>query len=459
VPVESDLKPRPVRWVGASPAPTEDFLYHLHRGSELLLQDRVVEAKEALEQALTHQPQDAKSQDLLAGVYFRLGLYPRAIEIWTRLVGNHDQDPTLHVNLGLALFKTGQHEHALDHIHHALRIQPDHERAWGYLGLIHWRRGQLQEARDAFLRGGQATMARRMEESFEASVAPGGREPEPVEDAVAAMEAERKASLRAAAEEAATRLESGALPLEVADSRASAPSPSGAWETVAPGEEPVPLVHRRDRAPVPERAAALASLLTTWTVTAPKGTALMVAPTGELHVNAAGNVFCRLEGLAATRGSFRTAMVRRRARGRELEEFLGHTNPVMQWYGPVGGILVPPEGEGFFAFRMEPTDAVFLREETLFAFEESLRFETGQLPLAGEPAVLIQLAGAGTAVLRLAGPPKGLPVEEGTEVRVDPARLVGWTGRLLPGASRGTLPHAATAPPLSFRGEGTVLLR
>ena len=28
----------------------------------------------------------------------------------------------------------------------ALEVQPDHERAWGYLGLIHWRLGAFAEA-------------------------------------------------------------------------------------------------------------------------------------------------------------------------------------------------------------------------------------------------------------------------------------------------------------------------
>ena len=42
----------------------------------------VLEAKEELEFALTMQPLDAKGQDLLGTVYFRLGLYPRAIQIY-----------------------------------------------------------------------------------------------------------------------------------------------------------------------------------------------------------------------------------------------------------------------------------------------------------------------------------------------------------------------------------------
>src|SRR5262249_14554033 len=63
----------------------EDFLFHLYRGSELLQDNRVHEAKEELEQALTLQPRDPKGQDLLAVVYFRIGHYPRAIQIYEQL--------------------------------------------------------------------------------------------------------------------------------------------------------------------------------------------------------------------------------------------------------------------------------------------------------------------------------------------------------------------------------------
>src|SRR5260370_28399542 len=70
----------------AAPDATEDFLFHLYRGSELLQDNRVHEAKEELEQALKLQPRDAQGQDLLAVVYFHLGLFPPSIEIHQKLV-------------------------------------------------------------------------------------------------------------------------------------------------------------------------------------------------------------------------------------------------------------------------------------------------------------------------------------------------------------------------------------
>ena len=81
----------------------EDFLFHLYRGSELLQENRVLEAKEELEFALTMQPSDPKGQDLLGAVYFRLGLYPRAIQIYEALEHGFPNDASIKVNLALSL--------------------------------------------------------------------------------------------------------------------------------------------------------------------------------------------------------------------------------------------------------------------------------------------------------------------------------------------------------------------
>ena len=80
---------------------SEEFLFHLYRGAELLQDARDHEAKEELEAALALQPRDAKGQDLLAVVYFRLGLYPRAIHIYEDLRRDAPKEATLLVNLSL----------------------------------------------------------------------------------------------------------------------------------------------------------------------------------------------------------------------------------------------------------------------------------------------------------------------------------------------------------------------
>lgn len=435
-------------------ASDEDFVYHLYRGSELLMDGRVVEAKGEIERALSVKPQDAKGQDLLAAVYFRLGVYPRAIEIWDRLVRAYPRDATLRVNLSLALLKTGQPGQALEHIQTALELSPEHERAWGYLGLIHWRAGRYEEARQAFLRGGQAAMARRMEELIAAgTTAAGGLSALVEQEPTGSKE---RAAMRLAAEQAIERFEAEQVPLSVEE---SAPRrPSGAWRVGEPGVEPTPRA-RAPRAVTAPAPPSLGSLVDRWTVSLPDETPLAVGPTGQLHLVSSGDVYCRSSGLVAVRGELRTTSVRRRARGRELAEVLGGDDPVLLWRGPVAAILEPPAGRSFHGVSLVD-DILFVREELLAAFDDGLGFESGRVPLARGELVMLSLHGTGTVVLRLPRSPTALPVAEGEEVRVVPSSLVGWTGRLLPRGprARGTAPYGANAPALAFRGEGVVMV-
>src|SRR5687768_6299755 len=140
----------------------EDFLFHLYRGSELLQDNRVHDAKEELERALQLQPRDAQGQDLLAVVYFRLGLYPRAIAIFEQLRRKNPRDTALLLNLALCYLKTGQSSMARNALEQLLEINPVHARAWGYLGLACERIGYLVTAERAFRQGGHDQMARRI---------------------------------------------------------------------------------------------------------------------------------------------------------------------------------------------------------------------------------------------------------------------------------------------------------
>src|SRR5579884_847640 len=104
----------------------EDFLFHLYRGSELLQENRVLEAREELEYALTMQPSDPKGQDLLAAVYFRLGLYPRAVQIHEALAAQFPRDVSVKINLALGYLKTGQPELARSVLQEAVALNPEH---------------------------------------------------------------------------------------------------------------------------------------------------------------------------------------------------------------------------------------------------------------------------------------------------------------------------------------------
>src|SRR5688500_16096115 len=157
-PPESEREPAP-----SSAFDGEDFLFHLYRGSELLQDNCVAEAKEELERALRFQPRDSEGQGLLGIVYFRLGMYPRAIGIYEDLIKNFPGEISPKVNLALCYLKTGQQHQARDVLAEVIEREPDHRRAWGYYGLALERLGEYGKAQAAFEHAGQPQLARRMQ--------------------------------------------------------------------------------------------------------------------------------------------------------------------------------------------------------------------------------------------------------------------------------------------------------
>lgn len=139
----------------------DEFVFHLHRGVELLEEGRSLEAKEALELALSERPKDPESQALLALVYFRLGLYPRAIEIYRVLADTHADTLSLKVNLAVCYLKTGQHALAEEALIAVVATDPGHTRAWAYLALAHERLGEHAKAARAYELGGHPRQAER----------------------------------------------------------------------------------------------------------------------------------------------------------------------------------------------------------------------------------------------------------------------------------------------------------
>jgi len=426
----------------------EAFLFHLYRGSELLMQDRVVEAKAELERALRDKPQDARSQDLLAGVYFRLGLYPRAIEIWSRLVAAYPTQAALRVNLGLALFKTGQADEAKEQLRAALKLDSDHERAWGYLGLVEWRLGHFEKARDAFLRGGQASMAHRMEEELGGSSA--GLSPAPDKE----LDKQAKRDLSLAAADALEAVEADTLEVEGGHRRRRS---TGRWDAVELARESLPS--KPPTAPDPHRLGGPSTRALEAMVAWPDTRlGLTLSAAGELLLATEDTICSRVDGLVAVSGELRTVALDRTGRGPGVIGSLGGKTPLFRWHGPVSALLAPPAGATFEIFQLETNDPLFVRESVLFALVESVRTECAVLPLGRAPMMVAQLRGAGAVALALERPLTGFRVQADREARVDPARVVGWSGRLFPSVASGTAPYSAGAPPLCFRGDGLLLL-
>lgn len=455
----------------------EDFLFHLYRGSELLQDNCVSEAKEELELALRVQPQDVEGQGLLGVVYFRLGLYPRAIEIYQEIIGVRPEEISPRVNLALCYLKTGQSQSARDALEEVTTRVPDHVRAWGYLGLVHERLGDLDKAKLAFERAGQPHLVRRMQALIDQH---------DQQTAASRPESEHppeRAEVRAAAADAVQELETDEPGFSRADTEAElgAPSRSGRWRAVEPGEE-VPDAPRPRRSSLPGRFGpavpaipepielSRASLIPSADAEGPQslrmqveGPEPVVAPGRRSALIEVVESWCvrgdAVRGLLAYSSMFVPTPLSRRMRGRELNEPLGGPgSPWVQLRG-LGQLLIgaAPERE-LSALELSDT-FVYVRETCLVGFAGSAQHENGRLPTGGgEPIGMVQITGRGTVLIESRKPPRVLEISENQKLAVRADDVVGWIGRLL------GHPLEVSSAPLqapgyvAFSGTGSVLV-
>lgn len=473
----------------------EDFLFHLYRGSELLQDNRVHEAKQELEQALGLQPRDPKGQDLLGIVYFRLGLYPRAIRIYEELIAAYPDATTPRINLALCYLKTGQPGAARSELEHVIVKDPSHTRAWGYLGLAFQRLGDLERATHAFQAGGHHQMARRIESTARPS---------------SAVPSELSLGDRAAV----SRAMSAAFDeIDRRDFRTEAGSenlaPSGTWAAVEPGREgpterrsvwPLPAsIHPSDSLPpspvVISRAAAVPAIAPASVVPQPSipsapppatfpppawrpplsperlaRDALCVFPrdhavalhaSGLVMLHAQHGVALRLDAARGLtpRGAVATRPLYRNVRGTEIDEpFGGAAAPVVILEGVAEVVLGPPSGTKLAAIALEE-DAITIRESAVIAFGGDLTLESGRMPGAeGEPIALAHLRGTGPIVLALPATHAALEVFAARDLVLRAPAILGWIGRV---TARAVPPSDAPARMrglVSMSGEGLVLV-
>ena len=449
----------------------EDFLFHLYRGSELLQDNCVAEAKEELELALRVQPQDVEGQGLLGVVYFRLGLYPRAIEIYQEIIRARPDEISPRVNLALSFLKTGQSQLAREALEEVTTRVPDHVRAWGYLGLAHERLGDIDKARLAFERAGQPHLVRRMQQLLDQQTALRESEHPP-----------ERAEVRAAAADAVQELENDEPGFSHAKTEAtsSKAARAGRWRAVEPGEE-VPAAPRRRPSltgrfgpavpAVPEPVELTRSSLIPATGSDKahsiraqvEGPEPVVAPgrrSALIEVSEAWAVrSAAVRGLIASGPAFTHSPISRRMRGRDLDEPLG--GPGSPWVRVVGRgqVLVGAAPERELVALELAGSFVYVRESCLVGFAGSAQHENGRLPTGGgEPVAMVQITGHGTVLVETRKPPRVLEVTEHQKLAVRADDVVGWIGRLL--GHPLDLESAPLKAPgfVAFSGSGSVLV-
>jgi hypothetical protein len=423
---------------------------HLQRAGELLRGEKLDEAEREIECALRIRPQDLRARNLRGLFLFRAARYDEALAAYLELCGAYPNDAALRLNLGLVELRTGRHAEAAENLKRVVAAEPENARAQGYLGLALMRAGELPSARDAFHRAGQEELARQVEE----------RMAHLGEEATAA-----RMDLRRAANEGermldgeqpfgAVELESpvdeakrGSWQLRVAGERPPLPGPEG--PTTPGGDRFEPLVLSP---PLPVAAFATARLLRAGAM----GEPFALVEGGMLVVRVDGKLPTRTFGAIASSGQLTFDPLKRRVRGQPTDEPFGDGADAMFHANGHGLVVVAPRGAKFTALALAD-DIVYVRESSLFAFEENLHWENGRVPGGGVDSMrVVQFRGTGRLVIRVARAAFSLKIEPEQPMFVEATTLLGWIGRVVPRVLPGQ--DGEPTPYIECSGEGVLIL-
>jgi Flp pilus assembly protein TadD/uncharacterized protein (AIM24 family) len=182
-----------------------------------------------------------------------------------------------------------------------------------------------------------------------------------------------------------------------------------------------------------------------------------IGPSGALIVRVTERVMTRLDGVHITGGDLAYELAMRRSRGHNTDEAFNHGGSQLHAVSGRGYVIALPGKAAFAAVSLDD-DILYLREDLVFAFEATLRWENGNVPGLRGKLPIVQFRGDGAVALRLARPLVRVKLPAQGMVFVDADRLAGWIGRVIP--------RAVVPPPggplgamcVECTGEGIVLV-
>jgi len=178
---------------------------------------------------------------------------------------------------------------------------------------------------------------------------------------------------------------------------------------------------------------------------------------GALIIRVKERMLSRLAGVHITGGDLGYEPATRRSRGHQTEERFDHGGVPLHVVTGTGYLIAIPHDCKFHAVVLDD-DIFYLREDLVFAFEPSLRWENGNVPGLRGRLPVVQFRGDGAVALALPRPLVRVKLPPQGVVFVDADRLAGWIGRVIPRAvvppNGGPLADVC----VECTGEGVVLI-
>ncbi|MEJ7600509.1 MAG: tetratricopeptide repeat protein [Kofleriaceae bacterium] len=492
------------------------------RGSDLLKQGKLDLAQRAFMGALEMEPDSPRVLALLGLSYFRGNQFAEARPIYEALVEKAPADASHRLNLGLVYLKLNDAEAAIESLEASRALDPSQGRAVSYLGLAYARAGRYAEAYRSFLLAGQNDLATEIEinlTSAERDVihaqlgrtpsgplpvigAPPAEAPEPrtrppsapptrprttadvdPPDTVSAAGNGLGTGIVSSPE--ITLVASDSAPFqkveEIAITSRRPERVSDSMQFVIPKADPAPapidgqsMVSMAVAAALPASIGAtrtlagglpprpLSELATEELIRPDEGNdAFEITPGGALIIRVDERMFTRLDGVHVTGGDLTFEIAMRRSRGHQIEERFDQGGSPLHAVTGKGYLIATPAQQAqpqvFLAVELDD-DILYLREDLVFAFESTLRWENGNVPGLRGKLHVVQFRGDGALALRLQRPLVRVKLPPQGLVFVDAERLAGWIGRVIP---RAVVP--AKGGPLGLTciectGEGIVLV-
>ncbi|HPH65621.1 MAG TPA: tetratricopeptide repeat protein [Kofleriaceae bacterium] len=481
----------------------EEFEKAVVQGNEQLRLGQPGMAALHFQHALDLDTGNGRILAMLGLAHFRAGQFAEARPVYQALINRAPQDASHRLNLGLVNLKLGDAEAAIAMLESSRAIDPSSGRAVSYLGLAYARAGRFPEAYRAFLLAGQNDLAAEIEQdlTLEQRTAitnelprrggAGLTEPPPmaaVATAAAATNTTDDASVDAAfdamdqapgeADGAAptaelvttesvrfvrprTNDDSNAVAVPQAATTATAISRAVAQAAPALGAARTDLAAHAGSLAAgsldePAGIVALSVYATTQLVRPDESAhALAVAPGGQLVVRVEQRLWSRRDGMVLTGGAITFEPATRRIRGQQSQEpFAPLGRDVMTVSGQ--GYFVVDAGDGVFAAVALDDDILYLREDVVYAFEATLRWENGNVPGMRGQFGVVQFRGDGAVALHTALPLMRIKLSAAAPCTVPVARLAGWIGRVVPRAVN--VEGAGPIQSVECSGEGVILI-